>query len=214
MTSDDVLDVARIHATTLLDPWGRMGARFLRIFYEELARREEIGIVATSRGVLIGFAAGTIRPGHFFATLLRRRLVPLGISAIPALIRHPTMVPRFAHGLLKPADARRSKGTATLLFIAVCSDTQHRGIGRSLVDAFTREAAARSASRIDLQTDRLRNEAANAFYRKLGFRLTGTLSAGRRLINSYELDLRAQQGTASVGHDVVSNTAAHDVDQA
>src|SRR5258708_7759881 len=157
MTSDDVSGMARIHATTLLDPWGRMGARFLRIFYDELGRLDEIGLVATSRGVLLGFAAGSTRPGRLFATLFRHQLVPLGISAVPALIRHPTMVPRFAHGLMKPADARRPEGTATLLFIAVCSEAQHRGVGRSLVVAFTREAAARGATRIDLQTDRVHN---------------------------------------------------------
>jgi len=210
MTAEDVPTAAAIHAHTLLDPWGRMGPRFLRTFYGEMIRLKEIALVATTGSAVIGFAVGSVRPGQLFAAVLRHRLIPLGLAAVPTLGRQPGMLPRFVRGLMKPADAHRPEGTATLLFIAVSEHAQHRGIGRLLVRSLLAEAMARGATRVDLQTDRLSNDAANAFYRSLGFRQTGALAAGKRLVNTYELDLRQPAGGMVSVADVADHSEQSD----
>lgn len=169
-----------------------LGRRFLQIFYSQVIALDEIALVAVASGRCIGFAVGSVSPGTFFQTLLRRRLLDFARSAVPAVLRRPTTALRVARALLKPSQARRDRGTATLLSLGVDPALQHEGTGRRLVLTFIDEARRRGAVRVDLTTDRDGNDRVNAFYRSLGFAVVREiLTPEGRVMNEYERTLTA-----------------------
>jgi ribosomal protein S18 acetylase RimI-like enzyme len=77
------------------------------------------------------------------------------------------------------------------MYMAVDPGFQGRGIGRALAEAFVEEAAQCGATHVRLKTEKFGNEATNAFYRRLGFRLCGeSLSLDQRIQNDYEIAAR------------------------
>lgn len=174
-----------------------LGARFLRLFYEQVIALDEIRLVAVAGGRCVAFAVGSAAPGAFFRTLLRRRALAFARCALPAVLRRPTAAVRIARALLKPKQARRAAGTATLLSLSVDPPVQRAGIGRRLVHAFVDEARRRGATRVDLTTDRDDNEPTNGFYLSLGFTVARELVTPEgRILNEYELDLFAAAATS------------------
>ena len=64
-----------------------------------------------------------------------------------------------------------------------------RGHGSLLVREFIRESTSRGATRVDLTTDKHRNEGPNAFYRAMGFTLCREITSPEgRVLNEYVLD--------------------------
>lgn len=170
-----------------------LGRRFLRLFYRETVALGEVALVAESAGAVVGLIVGSTRPGRFFERLLRRRLLAFAVAALPAVVRRPSSAARVTRALLKPREARRPAGTATLMSIAVAPEAQGLGAGSSLVVAFIDEARRRGATRVDLTTDKIGNERTNAFYRSLGFRLAREIvTPEKRVLNEYERELVAR----------------------
>jgi ribosomal protein S18 acetylase RimI-like enzyme len=190
MTGADAAAAARIHHAALLDPLRRLGTSFMQAFYRRTVELGEIAVVVVEGTRVVGFAVGSLHPGELARGLARRHALGLGLRALPGLVRHPTLVPELARRAMAGGDPADGAATATLMFLAVDPAWQRRGAGRLLVEAFIRESVSRGAVRIALQTERRENDAANAFYRRLGFRLTGAISTGQRVVNAYELDLR------------------------
>ena len=70
---------------------------------------------------------------------------------------------------------------------------QGLGLGKALVLGFLAEAGRRGATAVDLTTDKVDNQGANAFYRGLGFTVARELVTPEgRVLNEYELDLRGR----------------------
>ena len=167
-----------------------LGPRFLRLLYGQAVKLDEIAFVAESDGDVVGLAMGSARPGGFYGKLLKRRLVAFGVAAAPAVLRRPSVALRVSRAVFKPVSAAKPAGTATLMSLAVLPEAQSRSTGKLLVSAFSTEARRRGSTLVDLTTDRDKNDGANTFYRKVGFRLTGELITGEgRALNEYELDV-------------------------
>lgn len=167
-----------------------LGPRFLRLFYGEAVALGEITLVAVAGGAPVGLVMGSTEPGRFFRLLLRRRAFAFALAAAPAVLRRPSVAIRVARALLKPKQAAKPPGIATLMSIAVAPEAQGLGAGRSLVVGFTAEAQRRGATAVDLTTDKVDNDRTNAFYRSLGFRVVREIVTPEgRILNEYELDV-------------------------
>ena len=74
--------------------------------------------------------------------------------------------------------------------IGIDPAAQGLGAGRALVAAFLAEARRRGSTKVDLTTDKLGNERANAFYRSVGFQVAREIvTPERRVMYEYEIDI-------------------------
>lgn len=191
-TSADVPKITEIHLAAFPGFFlSFLGARFLRLFYSEAVLLGEICLVATSGGAVVGFTMGSAQPGGFYGKLIKRRLFAFGLAALPAVLRKPSTALRVARALLKPKQAAKAAGIATLMSIGVDPAVQGTGAGKALVLAFFDEARRRGASVVDLTTDKVENERTNAFYRALGLVVAREIVTPEgRILNEYEIDVR------------------------
>jgi ribosomal protein S18 acetylase RimI-like enzyme len=163
-----------------------LGPRFLRELYRAIiADDESIAFVAVNGDRLIGFVAGTAG-GGFYRRAARRRWLHFAAASVGALVRKPTIVRRLLRALYAPP-ATSSQG-AMLMSLAVDPNAQRSGAGILLTRAFVVGARHRGASAVVLTTDKICNDAVNAFYRAQGFTVAVSyLTPEGRAMNEYIL---------------------------
>jgi ribosomal protein S18 acetylase RimI-like enzyme len=174
MTAADVPTVVAIHVRAFPGFFlSFLGPAFLGLLYHGIVDDPTgLAFVAEQPGRgLAGFVAGTTAPAGLYTRLLRRQALGFAVASVPALLRRPTIAPRLVRALAMPSRAALPAGAALLMSLAVDSGVQRGGHGRALVAAFLSGARAAGATAVHLTTDRDQNEAVNAFYRGLGFRL-------------------------------------------
>jgi len=158
-----------------------LGARFLREIYRALVADEEcIAYVAVDDGRVIGFVAGSTTAG-FYRRAAKRRWFRFALASAGAFLRKPSIAPRLLRALYAPP--RPAAEGALLMALAVDPALQRSGAGRLLTRAFVEGARRRGAAAVVLTTDKLGNDAVNAFYRAQGFTVTGefTTPEGRTM---------------------------------
>jgi ribosomal protein S18 acetylase RimI-like enzyme len=196
MAGADVDAVVQVHLEGFPSFFlSQLGPRFLRQLYRgTVADGDGFGLVALDGSAVCGFVSGTAQPAGFYRRLLRRRWWRFALAAVGPVLRRPAIAPRLVRALTMPARVTHEPGRGTLMSIAVVPRKQGQGVGAALVRAFVAEAVRRGLRQIDLTTDRLDNEAANRFYRHLGFVCAGTSTTpeGRRM-NEYVMDLPVPQ---------------------
>lgn len=144
-----------------------LGPRFLRELYRAIVAHEEsIAFVAVDGARVIGFVAGS-GSGGFYRSAARRRWFRFALASAGALLRKPSIAPRLLRALYAPP--RTSSEGALLMSLAVDPAIRRSGAGRLLTRAFVDRARERGASAVVLTTDRVGNDAVNAFYRDQGF---------------------------------------------
>ncbi|MFN4034308.1 MAG: GNAT family N-acetyltransferase [Fimbriimonadales bacterium] len=168
-----------------------LGPRFLRGYYRAvLEYAQPIFLVAEREGQLLGFVAGFANPPRFYAHLRQRKLALAGAAAShllwrPRLWRRALSSLRRAENLSIESDAPH---LAELASLAVAPNTQGRGVGKQLVQAFVSAAQQLGMREVALTTDAHDNDAVNAFYQKLGFVCTRQFwHTPQRLMNEYRL---------------------------
>jgi ribosomal protein S18 acetylase RimI-like enzyme len=157
-----------------------LGEDFLTTLYRELADAE-CGTVyqATLDGRPVGFIAGTTDIWRCaFGFTLRGYLRLAWILA--RRIWHPDIARKFLDAVAYPFrpsttpefdQTRPDKQRAELLAIAVASEAQGQGVGRSLVSAFERTLRGRTTSYC--VTTNASDTRSNAFYEAAGFTKAG-----------------------------------------
>lgn len=190
---DDIEDIVAIHRQAFGDSFlTRLGKGFLRRYYRLVLRcGEGIVLVCRSSEGLAGFACGFVDPDSFYERMNRKCLFFAG-PIICALVRQPRLIAKVAQSFRR---IRRVKGGSTrseceLSSIAVSPQAVGRGVGKSLIHAFLGNAGAMGVNYVYLTTEAHDNEAANEFYRKLGFRLRRRFERQKgRLMNEYGIHL-------------------------
>jgi len=170
-----------------------LGGTFLRELYRGfIVETDGVCWVAESelrdeKVETVGFVAGTRCPNRFFRELLFKRGFRFALAALPGVAGHPLKVlPRVLSALWYRGDKPSAAPDGALLSsLGVNPSAGRRGIGKTLVNAFCEEAAALGAPAVYLTTDRDDNEAVNAFYRQLGFRIVATAIRRGRTMNTY-----------------------------
>jgi len=181
-----------------------LGRGFLREFYGSFSGNPEgIGFVAADgdSGRVIGVVVGPVKPAGYFKRLLVRRWWAFCLHSAAAVLKRPTIVPRLVRAVVYRGDApEQGPERALLSSIAVDPEVQRSGAGRRLVQVFLDEAAQRGCPGVYLTTDRVDNDAVNAFYERLGWRVEGTFATPQgRQMNRYIFDFPADDGAAATG---------------
>jgi ribosomal protein S18 acetylase RimI-like enzyme len=193
MTPDDIPRVVQVHIESFPGFFlSFLGSRFLSLFYKGVcAAPEGIRFVChNSEGVPVGFVAGSTNPRGFYSRLLRRDWLKFSLASVPAILRRPSVFKRIARGFFHPGCNPVGSDVAGLFSIGVLPELRGTGAGRLLVQAFLRDAAVRGCRRVFLSTDRDNNEAVNAFYIKMGFRIERQYVTGEgRRMNEYWINL-------------------------
>jgi ribosomal protein S18 acetylase RimI-like enzyme len=169
-----------------------LGPAFLRELYSAiLADVDGIAVVCGSGTAVLGFVAGTSKPGQFYWRLLRERWWRFASSSVIPLMKQPRIAPRLLRALSSPQTTEKQCGGACLLMsLAVHPEAQGTGLGRKLICAFLAEARRRGTTEVRLTTDALANDAVNRFYRDVGFRVDRQLMTPEgRLMNEYRISL-------------------------
>jgi ribosomal protein S18 acetylase RimI-like enzyme len=167
-----------------------LGPDFISLFYRSVSEDTEgILLVACTGGKIMGVSAAVENQGAFYRRMLSRKWA-FGRAALAAVLEKPAIVLRLLRALNKPVEVRDSVADACILSLAVLPSFRDQGFGEMLVDAVCRELTARNATAVCLMTDRMRNDAANRFYQRLGFRLARTyVTPEGRGMNEYLMRL-------------------------
>ena len=187
MSGDDVEAVTAVHLTAFPGFFlSFLGARFLRQLYRSLLADEEgMAFVAADRDRIVGFVAGS-GSGAFYRRAARRRWLRFGWASLGALARKPSIARRLLRALYAPP--KTSSSGALLMSIAVDPAVQRSGAGKLLTRAFVECARQRGLVSVVLTTDKVGNDATNAFYRALGFSLASEfVTPEGRAMNEYIL---------------------------
>lgn len=192
MGLDDVSAVVAVHLEAFSGFFlSFLGARFLRELYAALVTDPSgIGYVYEQGGAILGLVAGTDQPAGFYQRLVRLRWWRFGLASIVPLLKRPAIAPRLLRAFSRPKQVVHHTNCGTLMSIAVLPGEQGRGLGRALATAFLQEAAARGLEWVNLTTDEVENESANAFYLRLGFQHARSyVTPEGRLMNEYLIGL-------------------------
>jgi GNAT superfamily N-acetyltransferase len=160
----------------------KMGAQFLQELYRAFLQDDAgLVLIAVHGGKTIGFAAGTLAPNGFFRHLFRIRWYAFARAAMPTMVRQPIVViskllsAPFFRGDVPEIEV----GAALLSSIAVDPGHAGNGAGKSLLNAFCREAQLLGARYVYAITDRDENFTVNRFYLRLHFRVQDTFCKDR-----------------------------------
>lgn len=164
-----------------------LGRRFLVRFYESiLADPTGIALIAVVPGQgVVGFAMGTTEPHGFYSRLFRRRLLPIGLSILPSILRRPSTLIRVIRRVLQRATGPTAALPGTeLMSLAVRPAARGVHAGKRLVETFMDEARRAGSESLWLLADAVDNEAVLEFYKRLGFANIRQMTTpeGRRMV--------------------------------
>jgi len=191
MSAADVDAVAAVHLAAFPRFFlSFLGSRFLRqLYHAVLADDEGMAFVAADGDRIVGFVAGCGSAG-FYRRAARKRWFRFAWASLGALMRKPSIARRLLRALYAPP--KTSSSGALLMSLAVDPAVQRSGAGRLLTRAFVERARERGAGSVVLTTDKVGNDAANAFYRGLGFSLASEyVTPEGRAMNEYILYIEA-----------------------
>lgn len=166
-----------------------LGKKFLTEYYNGFITTESgIIFVYSEKGEILGFVAGSSQPNGFYSRMIIRRLFPFTLSALPIILRNPTLLPHILRAFQNPEKRELKNNIATLFSISVLPSCQGKGIGKKLVLEFIKEVEFRKLSHVNLTTDKFNNVKVNQFYQKIGFSYVRSFSTPEgRVMNEYEI---------------------------
>lgn len=164
-----------------------LGTGFLHELYNGFLK-DSLGIlvVAEMDGVIVGFAAGCIKPEKFFQKLRNRRWPYFLFSAIPMVCRQPVFViKKLFEALFYSGESPCQINDGVLLSsLAVAPSWAGKGVGKKLVLEFVEKAETLGGKSVYVITDTIDNDAVNSFYRNVDFLVESTFSkTGNRQMN-------------------------------
>lgn len=198
-TMDDIPAIATVHREAFPGFFlTRLGSGFLRAYYRAVLRFDGGRLyVAADGGWIVGFVAGFVDPPRFYGAI-KRRPWKFAAPLAAALLRRPWLVGSILARIGAVAVRGRpdgeqvtADGRVELSSLAVRPSMRGRGVGRRLVQTFIDSARGTPATVVSLTTDARENDEVNAFYERFGFGLARRRSSAGRLMNEYEIRLRA-----------------------
>jgi ribosomal protein S18 acetylase RimI-like enzyme len=191
-TAQDLSGIVDIHQKAFRHFFlTQLGGDFLRDYYGlVLQYRAGIMLVGEGPGALEGFVCGFVQPAEFYQLMWRFKRT-FALPVLSALVRHPSLVTKVLYGVQRiqtPASQWPSRA-CELSSIAVAPEASGNGLGKALMRAFLAQARSMEAQCVYLTTDAEGNDAANAFYRDVGFQHTRRfLQRKGRWMNEYVIN--------------------------
>ncbi|MCK6095142.1 GNAT family N-acetyltransferase [Micrococcus sp. EYE_162] len=193
--------VAALHRAAFPDFFlSQLGEGFLREFYAGFLEDPDAvtAVVEDGAGHVVAAAVGSTSPAGFFRRLLRRRWAGFAYQSAKAALRAPRRAPRLlrAVGYRGGAPGVDDPDGALLSSVFVAPGRQGAGVGRLVLEGWTRRASGLGADRAFLTTDASGNDAVNAFYQRAGWSLDTTYTTPEgRPMNRYITDLAVSRPT-------------------
>ena len=165
-----------------------LGKGFLKQLYTGFIEHEGSGIITAvnDNDEIVGFLAYSDDMSSFYKYLIKTRLIPFVWYSIGATIRKPSAMVRLIRAFLKPGETRRKEKYVELSSIGVSPEAKRQHIGSRMIDKLKEMFDADKFAYINLETDAVNNDGANAFYVKNGFKLERSFETpeGRKM-NEY-----------------------------
>jgi len=187
-----VPQVAELHCASLTGLVSDLGIRAARAYYAGFVKAGTgVGFVCSEGDRVLGYVLGSARPDGLLREVLLRN--PAGILAgvLTGIARRPAVLASLMKSLRGPDTGTYDKQAAELTYLAVSRDCRSGGIGRNLVDAFTRAMLDAGVKAYELSVDD-DNSPAIGFYERLGFRLLGTYHEFGVWHRRYRLELKGE----------------------
>lgn len=169
-----------------------LGNDVLRVFYKSLLQDNKTLFYGVKNdGGLVGFFAASLKP-----TGLYRRLFFKNISrfVLPLFFAFWKNFILFKKMITSASSSSKLEVSTTypvsLLSICVSPDHAGKGIGKILLSTLEKELQLRKLHGYYLTTDAKNNNATNQFYLNSGFKLNGSYSQGKRIMNIYVKDIK------------------------
>lgn len=194
----DLRAVAQVHVDSFPGFFlAALGPGVMRAYYELVLRYDQgILLLAESEGGVAGFVSGVVDAKRFYRVLAANKwrfalLVLMRLASRPGLVSR-LLVNRRRLVRPEPPAHSLSEKTCELSAVAVRPEFAGKGLGKKLIRAFLEMARCKKATDVYLTTDARDNDAVNAIYQRLKFRLARTFDApGRRPMNEYVLSIPA-----------------------
>jgi ribosomal protein S18 acetylase RimI-like enzyme len=200
MQLSDVDQVVNVHLSSFQGFFLTfLGPEFLSLLYTYMVSSSDgVGYVFMDDDQrIVGFVCGSTQPSGFYKRFFKKQWLHIVLATLWPVVRNPSISPRLVWRVLRPPQASTDSGTATLLSIAVLREHQNKGVGKLLAQEFLSEMQRRGIERVNLTTDKEGNDAGNAFYQRLGFRLARSfVTPEGRWMNEYLITLSAGDANA------------------
>lgn len=203
----DVASAAELHSRVLeVEFISRFGPAFLRSYYRAWISAPAgiaLAVEDPGDGRLVGVLLGATHPRTHVAGMVRRFGLRLGAQMVWASLKRPALArdliltrsARYARGLWRLAVARAGAApfpggaAGEITHLLVDPAAQGRGVGKALVGAALEAGRAAGLDEMVLVTPP--GEAANGFYKRLGWSADGTVvsRSGERFVR-YRYPLR------------------------
>lgn len=185
--------VAQLHCAALRGLLSELGVPAARAYYMGcVTANSAVGFAHVGDGVVRGYVLGSAHPDRLKGEVLRRNAVATLAGLCVGIVRRPSSLVRLLKSFRGPDEGTYDGQVAELTYLAVAADCRSGGIGRQLVDAFTRAMREAGVQVYELSVDD-ENQGAIGFYEGLGFRLTGLYREFGILRRRYRLGLEHPQ---------------------
>ena len=201
--------VASLHLEHLSTGFrGRPGLQLLQAYYAALVQSdggsgfvaEQMGPLGAGHGAVVGYACGLWDPTVVRSTLLRAALSAQWLRLVLWGGVHVLVRPRLVVELVgrwRTAEKESAPRQAyELRPIVVDAAMRRNGIGFQLVDTLLADACRRGFQQVHVFAEET-NVAANAFYRRIGFRCAERESRQGAALLRYEYTLPGNESSSS-----------------
>jgi len=190
LKGEHVRAVAALHVRELTGLLRALGGPAARAFYSGCVESPNmIGFVALDRGEVRGFVCGSMLPRALKLEAVAQKPIAFTVGVAWGVLRRPAALP-YVWQLLRGSAGTHDAGAPELTYLAVAPEARRGGIGKDLVNAFTAALRAKGARTCELSVEH-ENVAADAFYRRLGFKSVGNYHEFGVDHRRYSLDIPA-----------------------
>jgi len=189
LTLADVRPLARQHRAAFPGFFlSTLGEPFLVQFYRGfLTDDSAVSVVARGPdGSVHGAVVGTTEPAGFFGRLVKNHWAGFVLASARVMVTNPRAAPRLLRAVRYRGGIPADCHGALLSSLFVAPSLQGAGVGRQLVEAWTREVAGRGVDTAFLTTDAEGNSGVNGFYQARGWVLSDSYTTREgRSMNRY-----------------------------
>ncbi len=186
------LTVAALHMQYLSTPFrGAPARRLLAGYYQTVAMDSgAVGYVAEDRDRVLGYVCGVWAPAELQALLLKTQWPSLAFWGSASVLRRPQLLASLIQRLGRQTDDNTDQPVEGYELRPIVVDAAARGSGLAprLVERLILDARSRLFDRMHLFVE-INNQAAQAFYRKMGFVATGAFRHNGDPMVRYERSL-------------------------
>ena len=160
--------VAQLHIHSLTGLLRDLGPRATRAYYHGAARSSSaIGYVCVEESGLVGFVLGSANPQQLRREILTNSFFQTILGTCSGVVRKPSTFRLLLSSFFLDNEGFDPR-TAELIYLAVDGNQRSSGIGKQLVECFSKKLSKLSVTAYELSVDADNQKAIN-FYDRLGF---------------------------------------------